>query len=280
MAFYSSLAADKLDDAKAYCGCMTDLSQVRALTFDVFGTVVDWRSSVIREVEAAAAGVGVEVDAPRRAQHADREVGGGGSGFDAAAMADDWRAGYPRMMQEVREGKRAWDTIDALHRVILEELIPKYGLDALSEDARDDLNRAWHRLDPWPDAVEGLTRLKSKYVIAPLSNGNVALLVNMAKRGGLPWDAILSAELFGHFKADPEVYRGAARLLGLAPEQVMMVAAHAGDLRAAASHGLRTAYVPRPLEWGPDRPPAGKREDDRFDVEVGDFLELGVALGE
>lgn len=236
-----------------------DLTAVRALVFDVFGTVVDWRSSIIREVEAAAANVGVEVD--------------------AAAFADDWRAGYPRAMQETRDGTRPFDTIDVLHRAILEELIPKYGLDGLSEDARDDLNRAWHRLDPWPDSVEGLTQLKSKYVIATLSNGNVALLTNMAKYGKLPWDAILSAELFGHFKADPEVYRGAARLLGLTPEQVMMVAAHAGDLRAAASNGLRTAYVPRPLEWGPDRAQPGKRDDDAFDIEAGDFIELAVRLG-
>jgi len=239
---------------------MTDLSNVRALTFDVFGTVVDWRTSIIREIEAAATSAGLEA-------------------IDAPAMADGWRAGYPKFMQQTRDGTRPFDTIDTLHRAILEDLIPTYALTPLSEAQRDHLNRAWHRLDPWPDAVEGLTQLKQNYVLATLSNGNVALLTNMAKHGDLPWDAILSAELFGHFKPDPEVYLGAARLLGLAPEQVMMVAAHPGDLRAAASHGLRTAYIPRPLEWGPDRPQPGKRDDDRFDIEVGDLVELAAVLG-
>lgn len=244
-----------------------DLSNVRALTFDVFGTVVDWRSSVIRELEILAEEIHVEIDV---------------DGF-----TDEWRSGYPRIMQEVRDGLRPWDTIDVLHRVILEELIPRYGLEMLSEDERVSLNRVWHRLTPWPDAVAGLTKLKSKYVIATLSNGNVALLVNMAKHvahvdsseNGLPWDLILSAELFGSFKPDPEVYLGAARLLDLVPEQVMMVATHAGDLRAAASTGLRTAYVARPVEWGISRSAAQKRDEDQFDIEADNFLELAEMLG-
>ena len=240
---------------------MTDLTDVKALTFDVFGTVVDWRTSLIREIKSTAQTAGIEA-------------------IDAPAMADAWRAGYPKIMQQVRDGTRPWAPLDTLHRAILDEdLIPSYALDTLTEDARDHLNRAWHRLDPWPDAVQGLTRLKQRYTIATLRNGNVALLVNMAKHGNLPWDAVLSAELFGHFKTDAEVYLGAARLLGLAPEQVMMVATHAGDLRAAASNGLRTAYIPRPLEWGPDRPQPGKRDDDVFDLEVGDLLELADVLG-
>ena len=239
---------------------MTDLSEVKALVFNVFGTVVDWRSSIIREIEATAAQHNLE-------------------GIDAGQMADDWRAGYPRVMQDTREGTRPFATIDTLHRAILDEdLVPKYGLDTLSEDARTHLNLAWHRLDPWPDAVEGLTRLKQRYTIATLSNGNVALLNNMAKRAGLPWDLILSAELFGHFKPDPEVYLGAARLLALDPSEVMLVAAHPGDLRAAAAQGLRTAYIPRPLEWGPDRPFRGKRDDDTFEVEADDFVELAKSF--
>ena len=239
----------------------TDLSAVKALTFDVFGTVVDWRTPVIAEVETAARSAGIE-------------------DIDAPAVADAWRAGYPRVMNEVREGTRPWAPIDTLHRAILDEdLAPNHGLAPLTEAQRTHLNLAWHRLTPWPDAVEGLTRLKANYTIATLSNGNVALLNNMAKQAGLPWDLILSAELFGHFKPDPEVYLGAARLLGLQPHEVMMVATHAGDLRAAAANGLRTAYVPRPLEWGPDRPQPGKRDDDAFDIEAEDFVELAEALG-
>ncbi len=238
----------------------TDMSKVKALTFDVFGTVVDWRTSVILEIESTLTAANIE-------------------GIDAPAIADDWRAGYPRVMNEVREGARPWAPLDTLHRAILDEdLVPKYGLQPLAEEQRANLNRAWHRLDPWPDAVEGLTRLKQRYILATLSNGNVALLVNMARYAKLPWDAVLSAELFGHFKTDPEVYLGAARLLGLQPHEVMMAATHAGDLRAAAANGLRTAYIPRPLEWGPDRPQPGKREDDAFDVEAEDFVDLAEAL--
>ena len=187
---------------------------VRAMTFDVFGTVVDWRTSITREGEAVGRRKGIEAD--------------------WVAFADDWRGGYGPAMARVRRGELGWTKIDALHRMILDELVPKYGLESLTEEELDDLNRAWHRLTPWPDTVEGLTRLRTRYVLASLSNGNVALLVNMAKNAGIPWDAVLSAELARHYKPDPEAYLTAADLLGLEPEQVMMVAAHKGDLRASA----------------------------------------------
>ncbi len=230
---------------------------VRALAFDVFGTVVDWRSSLIREGEALGRAKGFQVD--------------------WAAFADGWRDGYGPAMNRVRNGELPWKTIDELHRMILDELIDRFGIEGLSESEKDHLNRAWHRLAPWPDAVEGLSRLRRRYVVASLSNGNVALLVNMAKHAGLPWDAVLSAELAGRYKPDREVYLKAASLLGLAPEAVMMVAAHKGDLRAAAATGFRTAFVPRPLE----RP--NRRFDlsyDRaFDVNAKDFLNLADLLG-
>ena len=171
-----------------------------------------------------------------------------------------------------------WTKIDDLHRMILNGLIPEYGLTALNEAERDDLNRVWHRLSPWPDTVSGLTRLRTRYVLASLSNGNVALLVNMAKHSGLPWDAVLSAELAHKYKPDPEVYLTAADLLGLKPEQVMMVAAHKGDLRAAAALGFKTAYVPRPLERGPDRE-IDTTPDPSFDVNATDFNDLADRLG-
>lgn len=231
---------------------------VKALTFDVFGTVVDWRSSIIREGRELGARRGVEVDWPR--------------------FADDWRGGYGPAMQRVRSGELPWTRIDDLHRMILEGLLPRYGLESLDEAERDHLNRVWHRLQPWPDAVSGLTRLRTRFLLATLSNGNVSLLANMAKRAGLPWDVVLSAELARQYKPDPGVYRTAADLLGLEPGEVMMVAAHAGDLRAAAGVGFRTAYVPRPLEYGPDRavdtPPPGS-----FDMVARDFNDLADQLG-
>ena len=181
-------------------------------------------------------------------------------------------------MGRVRSGELPWTIIDDLHRMILDELVPEFGLEGLTEDELDGLNRVWHRLSPWPDAIPGLTRLRTRYVLATLSNGNVALLVNMAKNAGLPWDAVLSAELAEAYKPDRKVYRRAAELLGLDPAQVMMVAAHGGDLRAAAEVGLRTAYVPRPLEYGPDR----KRDltpDTGFDIVATDFEDLAGQLG-
>ena len=234
------------------------LAMVKAMTFDVFGTVVDWRSSIIREGEQLTVRTGIEVDWPR--------------------FADAWRAGYGPAMRRVRSGELPWTRIDDLHRMILDGLIPEFGLTALDEAARDDLNRVWHRLSPWPDTVSGLTRLRTRYVLASLSNGNVALLVNMAKHSGLPWDAVLSAELAHQYKPDPEVYLTAADLLGLEPEQVMMVAAHKGDLRAAAALGFKTAYVPRPLEYGPDRE-IDTTPDPSFDVNATNFNDFADQLG-
>ena len=231
---------------------------VRAMTFDVFGTVVDWRSSIIGEMQQLE----------QRTQIAG----------DWTAFADRWRGGYGPAMGRVRSGELPWTKIDDLHRMILDTLVPEFGLESLTDAELDDLNRVWHRLRPWPDTVAGLTRLRKRYVLATLSNGNVALLVNMAKKAGLPWDAVLSAELAESYKPDPAVYRKAADLLGLEPEEVMMVAAHAGDLRASAEVGFRTAYVPRPLEYGPD----SQRDltpDPSFDVVASDFSDLAHQLG-
>ena len=231
---------------------------VRAMTFDVFGTVVDWRSSIIGEMQQLE----------QRTQIAG----------DWTAFADRWRGGYGPAMGRVRSGELPWTKIDDLHRMILDTLVPEFGLESLTDAELDDLNRVWHRLRPWPDTVAGLTRLRKRYVLATLSNGNVALLVNMAKNAGLPWDAVLSAELAESYKPDPAVYRKAADLLGLEPEEVMMVAAHAGDLRVSAEVGFRTAYVPRPLEYGPD----SQRDltpDPSFDVVASDFSDLALQLG-
>ncbi len=233
------------------------VSGIRALTFDVFGTVVDWRATVIRE---------------------GRELGRSKSiDIDWAAFADAWRDGYGPAMNRVRSGSLGWKTIDELHRMILDELLARFGIEGLSEAEIDNLNRVWRRLDPWPDAVEGLLRLKRKFIVASLSNGNVALLVNMAKHAGLPWDAVLSSELAGRYKPDKEVYQKAADLLDLEPRRVMMVAAHKGDLRAAASVGFKTAFVPRPQER-PNRN-IDLEFDDAFDLNAVDFLDLAEKLG-
>ena len=179
-------------------------------------------------------------------------------------------------MARVRRGEIPWTKLDDLHRASLEELTREFGIVGLSEEEKDHLNRVWHRLEPWPDAVAGLTLLKRRHVIAPLSNGNVALLVNLAKRAGLPWDLILSAELIRLYKPDPETYLLAPYLLDLHPEQVMMVAAHADDLRAARENGLKTAYVPRPLEFGPGS--VAEPPDPSFDLVASDFIELDRKL--
>jgi 2-haloacid dehalogenase len=180
-------------------------------------------------------------------------------------------------MDRARRGEIVWTNIDGLHRGILDEIRPRFGLGHLSEPEVDALNRVWHRLNPWPDVVAGLQRLKARHVISTLSNGNVALLVDMAKHAGLPWDCVLSAELFQHYKPDPEVYQGAARLLGVERDELMMVAAHPGDLVAAQRAGLRTAYVPRPLEWGEGgyREPVGGAV---FDITAPDFNALAARL--
>jgi 2-haloacid dehalogenase len=231
---------------------------VRALAFDVFGTVVDWRGSIIREGRRLGRAKGLRVD--------------------WAEFADAWRAGYRPAMARVRAGALPWTTIDRLHREILDELLRRFRIRGLRPAEIAHFNFAWHRLRPWPDARRGLARLGRRFVLATLSNGNVALLVNMAKNARLPWDCVLSAELFRHYKPDPEVYRGAAALLGLAPREVMMVAAHKDDLRAAQRCGLRAAFVARPLEHGraarPDLAP-----DPAFDVNARDFLDLADRLG-
>jgi 2-haloacid dehalogenase len=234
---------------------MTD--KVRALLFDVFGTCVDWRSSIVREGGKLNRDKGLEID--------------------WAALADAWRAMYQPSMEQVRSGARPWTILDDLHRESLDQLVEQFGLQDLGEYERDHLNRVWHRLDPWSDTVEGLGKLKKKYVIAPLSNGNVSLMVNMAKRAGLPWDVILGAEVAGHYKPQPEVYLTASRLLGLKPRQCMMVAAHNADLVAARDCGFRTAFVCRPLEHGPDQTTDLEAESD-WDVIVSSFLELADEL--
>jgi 2-haloacid dehalogenase len=193
-------------------------------------------------------------------------------------FADAWRAGYRPAMDRVRNGQLPWMNIDSLHRLILDELLVKFGITGLTEEEKDHLNRVWHRLKPWPDAVRGLKRLKKKYVIATLSNGNVALLTNMAKHAGLPWDCVISAELFRHYKPDPEAYLGAAELLGMRPGEVMLVAAHKDDLRAAQRAGLRTAFVARPNEKGP-RATIDVAPDAAFNHNVADFLDLADRLG-
>ena len=202
----------------------------KILAFDVFGTVVDWHGSIAAEVRQLYP----QVDG------------------DAFALA--WREGYQPAMQRVRSGELGWTKIDELHRLILDSILPRFGLGDLPENERRTLNRVWHRLNPWPDVVEGLSLLKRRHVITTLSNGNIGLLTNMAKHGGLPWDCVLSAEVFRAYKPDPRVYLGVADVFDVAPSEVMMVAAHHEDLAAARACGLLTAYVERPLELGAARP--------------------------
>ena len=241
---------------------MTDLNPEavapRALLFDVFGTDVDWRSSIAREVQAALADHPVSVD--------------------SEAFADRWRALYQPAMARVRSGEIDFVPLDELHRENLDQVLAEFSVDHLSESEKVQLNLAWHRLDAWPDAVAGLERLKSRYIIGTLSNGNIALMVDMAKYAGLPWDTILGAELARAYKPDAKTYRTGVELLHLKPEQVMMVAAHQSDLLAAAKQGLRTAFVKRPLERGVD----GKVDttpDPSFDFVCDDFRDLATQLG-
>ena len=202
----------------------------RVLAFDVFGTVVDWCGSIVREMEVLHPQV------------------------DGAAFALAWRAGYRPAMARVTSGELGWTLIDELHRMVLDQILPQFGLEALSEEERVHLNRVWHRLEPWPDSVQGLTRLKQQFTICTLSNGNIGLLTQMAKRAGLPWDCILSAEVFRAYKPSPATYLGVAKVFDLAPEQVVLVAAHHDDLAGARACGLQTAYIERPLEFGPKQP--------------------------
>jgi 2-haloacid dehalogenase len=233
-------------------------SGIKALTFDVFGTVVDWHGSVAREVRELARTKGLRVN--------------------AAKFAKAWRAGYRPAMDRVRRGEVPFEKIDVIHRAILEDVLKQFRITALTEDEKAHLNLVWHRLKPWPDSVRGLKRLKSRFVIATLSNGNTSLLVNMAKHGGLPWDCIFSSDTFKLFKPDPGMYLGAADRLDLGPEKVMMVASHKADLRAAAGCGLKTAFVKRPHEFGRNNNPDLASEAE-FTVNAESFLDLADQLG-
>ncbi len=231
---------------------------VEALLFDVFGTVVDWRGSITEDLTKFAAAKGIKAD--------------------WAQFTDDWRGLYQPSMEEVRSGRRAWTILDVLHRESLETLLEKYGISGLSEADKDHITRAWHRLKPWPDVVAGLTRLKSRYIIGTLSNGNVGLLTRMAKNAGLPWDVVLGAETARAYKPLPQAYLAAAQLLNVAPEKVMLVAAHNSDLAAAAKTGLRTAFVARPTEYGPHQTVDFKAEGN-WDVAADSFTGVAKAMG-
>jgi 2-haloacid dehalogenase len=229
---------------------------MKALTFDVFGTVVDWRGTIIEEGAVLNKTKGLQVDWNK--------------------FALQWRAGYGPIMDRVRKGALPWMKLDDLHRLLLDDLLRDFKITGLTEDEKRHLNFVWHRLKPWNDVILGLTDLRRKYVLSTLSNGNVSLLVDMAKRAGLPWDLIMSAELFHHFKTDPEVYLGAAKMLDCEPSEVMLVAAHPPDLKAAQACGLRTAFVPRPMEYGGEQKEGGV--DGSFDFVARDFVDLAKQL--
>ena len=232
--------------------------EVKAMLFDTFGTVVDWRGSLIRDLSVWGAGQGVTAD--------------------WAGFADRWRGQYQPQMERVRSGARPWVNLDALHREILDMLLAELGASGLSDAQRRHVNKVWHRLDPWPDSVEGLTRLKRRYIIGPLSNGNVALLTNLAKHANLPWDVIMSTELTRSYKPQPMAYLGACELLDLSPGEVMMCAAHNSDLSAARAQGLKTAFFARPTEHGP-----GQSTDlaaaEQWDVVAADIRDLADRVG-
>ncbi len=229
-----------------------------AIVFDTFGTVVDWRSSLIADLTGFGAARGVSAD--------------------WAGLVDAWRAAYQPSMQRVRSGEVPWTRLDDLHRASLDRLIVEFKIEGLSEQDRRHINRGWHRLNPWPDAVPGLTRLKRRFIIGPLSNGNVSLLTNMAKHAGLPWDMVFGSDLFRHFKPDRETYLGVADLLDLEPGQVMMAAAHNNDLAAARTCGLLTAFFPRPTEYGP-RQSRDHAAEASWDVVASDIEDMATQLG-
>ena len=234
-------------------------STIKALAFDVFGTVVDYRGTIIREGEQLNRAKGLSVD--------------------WGQFADAWRARYRPSMDRVMRAELPWTTLDTLHRLSLNDLLSEFQLgDCLSQEEQDHLNQVWHRLLPWPDAIPGLTHLRKRYVLATFSNGNVALLVNMARYSGLPWDCILSAELVQAYKPDPRIYQMAIRLLGLQSHEVMLVAAHQEDLRTAQAQGMQAAFVPRPLEHGPHHMP-DLIPDAAFDIVATDFMDLAQQLG-
>jgi len=234
------------------------VNSIKAIVFDTFGTVVDWRSSITADFRAFGKDKGIDIS--------------------WETFIDEWKAAYKPGMDAVRSGVWPWTKVDTIYRSKLDAILPKYGIDTLTEDEKTYLNRAWHRLNPWPDSVGGLTRLEKRYVISTLSNGDVDCLVTMAKNADLPWDVILCAEIFRHYKPDPEVYLGAIELLNLKPHEVMLVAAHNYDLHAARSHGMRTGFVLRPTEYGPNQETDLKAEKD-WDIVVNDFSGLADALG-
>ena len=236
LALGASMGLGAINSAAAQTRMKPGLEQVKVIVFDTFGSVVDWRASIIRDLTTWGAKEGLKAD--------------------WAKLADDWRIGkYSDGMNRVRTGKLPWMNLEALNAMTLEEVLPSHpGLRNLTKDQKHHINMVWRRLDPWPDSVAGLTRLKSRYIIGPLSNGSVALLAEMAKHAKLPWDNIFSCELFKHYKPDPETYLDVVKLMELKPEEVMMGAAHAGDLDGAKKCGLKTAFFPRPLEFGADSP--------------------------
>ena len=233
-------------------------TSIKALTVDVFGTVTDWYSTIIREGEQIGSQKQISVD--------------------WAQLAKKWRSGYEPAMGRVRRGELLWTKMDTLHRMILDDVLGDFPTLELSEEEREHFNRVWHRLDAWPDVAGGMLRLKSKYIVAALSNGNVSLLTNMAKHAGIPWDCILSAELARHYKTDKEVYETAAELLSLDPPSILMVAAHNHDLEGARAVGFRTAFITRPHEWGPGGG-ADTATDGEFDILAQDFHDLATQLG-
>jgi 2-haloacid dehalogenase len=235
-----------------------DTTNVKAFIFDVFGTVVDWRGSIIEQCENFGRVKGIEADWP--------------------AFADAWRGRYRPYMNKVRTGELPWTNLDALHRMGLEEVLNEFEISGLSDDEKAEMNFFWHRLRPWADSVPGLYRLKNKYIIAPMSNGNIRLMTDMAKNGGIPWDCILGAEVARHYKPDPESYLTAVELLGMRPEQVVMTAAHQPDLLSAQKTGVKTAFVPRPMEHGPDRTP-DPTPDPSFNVVASSFVDLAAKVG-
>ena len=234
------------------------MHDVKAILFDTFGSVVDWRSSLINEFTPWGEARGLKVD--------------------WVAFADAWRGAYAPSMDRVRKGELPWTILDVLHRQSLDRLVGEFGITGLSEAELDHMNRVWHRLHPWPDSVAGLTRLKTRHIIAPLSNGNVALLVNLAKFADLPWDMVFGSEISHHYKPDPEVYLGACSMLGLQPGQVMMAAAHNYDLGAARALGLRTGFFARPTEYGPNQTKDVKATSD-WDVIATDIEDLARQMG-
>jgi 2-haloacid dehalogenase len=227
------------------------------IVFDTFGSVVDWRGSLIADLSAYGAKRGIAAD--------------------WTALVDAWRAAYHPSMERVRKREVPWTKLDDLHRGSLDGLVAKFGITGLTEDDLRHINLGWHRLDPWPDSVAGLTRLKRRFIIGPLSNGNVALLTKMAKHASLPWDVVFGSDLFGHYKPDPETYLGVAKLLDLAPGEVMMAAAHNNDLAAARRSGLMTAFWPRPTEYGPHQKRDFVAEQD-WDVVAKDIEDLATRL--